>query len=147
MQLSNRAAVPCLIAHGATACTDLTGFGLLGHLVEMTRPSGVDAEIDLAALPLLEGAAETAAAGILSSLQPANVRLRRALRDQPAALRHPNYPLLFDPQTAGGLLASVPEAQAEACVAALRELGYPRAVRIGRVLPAGDAMAPIGLVA
>jgi hypothetical protein len=65
------------------ACTDLTGFGLLGHLLEMTRPSAVDAEIDLAALPLLDGAAEMAAAGILSSLQPANVRLRRALQ-QPA---------------------------------------------------------------
>jgi selenide,water dikinase len=111
MQVSNRAAMPCLIAHGATACTDLTGFGLLGHLVEMTRPSGVDAELDLAALPLLDGAAETAAAGILSSLQPANVRLRRALRNQEEALGHPNYPLLFDPQTAGGLLASVPAAR------------------------------------
>jgi len=104
MQQSNQAAVPCLIAHGASACTDLTGFGLLGHLVEMTRSSGVDAEIDLAALPLLEGAAETIAAGIVSSLQPANVRLRRALRNQPESLHHPNYPLLFDPQTAGGLL-------------------------------------------
>ncbi|HCP79706.1 MAG TPA: hypothetical protein DIU11_18825, partial [Pusillimonas sp.] len=71
-------AMPCLIEHGATACTDLTGFGLLGHLVEMTRPSGVDAELYLDALPVLEGAAETAALGILSSLQPANVRLRRA---------------------------------------------------------------------
>jgi selenide,water dikinase len=147
MQRSNRAAVPCLIAHGATACTDLTGFGLLGHLVEMTRPSGVDAEIDLGALPLLDGAAETAAAGILSSLQPANVRLRRALRNQPEAVGHPNYPLLFDPQTAGGLLASVPGEQVEACLATLHGLGYTRAVRIGRVLPAGDAVAPIRLIA
>jgi len=146
MQQSNRLAVPCLIAHGATACTDLTGFGLLGHLVEMTRPSGVGAEIDLAALPLLDGAAETAAAGILSSLQPANVRLRRALHTPPPeALRHPNYPLLFDPQTAGGLLASVPAENAEACVAALRGLGYARTACIGRVLPAGDAIEPIHL--
>jgi selenide,water dikinase len=145
MQQSNRLAVPCLIAHGATACTDLTGFGLLGHLVEMTRPSGVDAEIDLAALPLLDGAAETAASGILSSLQPANVRLRRALHSPPEALRHPNYPLLFDPQTAGGLLASVPAESAEACIAALRGLGYARTACIGRVLPAGEAMEPIHL--
>ncbi len=145
MQQSNRLAVPCLIAHGATACTDLTGFGLLGHLVEMTRPSGVDAEIDLAALPLLDGAAETAASGILSSLQPANVRLRRALRSPPDALRHPNYPLLFDPQTAGGLLASVPAEDAEACIAALRGLGYARTACIGRVLPVGEAMEPIHL--
>jgi selenide,water dikinase len=145
MQVSNRAAVPCLIAHGATACTDLTGFGLLGHLVEMTRPSGVDAEIELAALPLLDGAAETAAAGILSSLQPANVRLRRALRNQAEALAHPAYPLLFDPQTAGGLLASVPAGNADACIVALRALGYTRAARIGRVLPAGEEMAPVSL--
>jgi len=145
MQQSNRLAVPCLIAHGATACTDLTGFGLLGHLLEMTRPSGVDAEIYLSELPLLEGAAETAAAGILSSLQPANVGLRRALRNQPEALLHPNYPLLFDPQTAGGLLASVPAAHAAGCIAALRGLGYTRTASIGRVLPAGGAMEPIHL--
>ena len=135
----------CLIAHGATACTDLTGFGLLGHLVEMTRPSGVDAELELAALPVLDGAAETAAAGILSSLQPANLRLRRALRNQAEALRHPRYPLLFDPQTAGGLLASVPAESAEACLAALRSAGYPMAARIGRVLPRGEAPEPIWL--
>ena len=146
MQVSNRAAVPCLVAHGATACTDLTGFGLLGHLVEMTRPSAVDAEIELDALPLLDGAAETAAAGILSSLQPANVRLRRALRNQEQALRHPAYPLLFDPQTAGGLLASVPAASAQACLAALRKLGYPHAARIGRVLAQGEALEPIRLI-
>ena len=145
MQQSNQAAVPCLIAHGASACTDLTGFGLLGHLVEMTRSSGVDAEIDLAALPLLEGAAETIAAGIVSSLQPANVRLRRALRNQPESLHHPNYPLLFDPQTAGGLLASVPAEKAADCIAALRGLGYARAICIGRVLPASEAVEPITL--
>ncbi|WIM06348.1 MAG: selenide, water dikinase SelD [Candidatus Nitricoxidivorans perseverans] len=146
MQVSNRAAVPCLIAHGATACTDLTGFGLLGHLVEMTRPSGVDAELELNRLPILEGARETAAAGILSSLQPANLRLRRALRNQAEAIAHPNYPLIFDPQTAGGLLASVPAEAAEACIAELRGLGYPTATRIGRVLPQGEEVEPIRLV-
>jgi selenide,water dikinase len=146
MQISNRAAMPCMIAHGATACTDLTGFGLLGHLVEMTRPSAVDAELELDALPLLDGAVETAAAGILSSLQPANVRLRRALRNQDEALKHPNYPLLFDPQTAGGLLASVPEGRVESCLAALRDRGYIHAVRIGRVLAQGEAVEPVRLV-
>jgi selenide,water dikinase len=142
---SSRAAAQALREHGATACTDLTGFGLLGHLVEMTRPSGVDAEIDLAALPVLEGAEECVAAGILSSLQPANVRLRRALRNQADYLQHPRYPLLFDPQTAGGLLASVPAASAEACLARLRELGYRHAAAIGRVLTRGDALEPVSL--
>ncbi|MCX7242193.1 MAG: selenide, water dikinase SelD, partial [Polaromonas sp.] len=143
MVQSNRLGAVCLQKHGATACTDLTGFGLLGHLVEMTRPSNVDAEIDLNALPLFDGAQATSAAGILSSLQPANVRLRRALRNQEAAVAHPNYPLIFDPQTAGGLLASVPAAKAQACVAALKALGYAHTAVIGRVLAQGDAVEPI----
>ena len=142
---SNRLGAQCLREHGATACTDLTGFGLLGHLVEMTRPSGVDAELNLASLPVLEGAEETSAAGILSSLQPANVRLRRALRKQQDALGHPRYALLFDPQTAGGLLASVPAERAESCLKALRASGYEQAALIGRVLPQGDALEPIVL--
>jgi selenide,water dikinase len=125
----------------------LTGFGLLGHLVEMTRPSDVDAELDLSAIPVLEGAEETSAAGILSSLQPANVRLRRALRNQQEAVNHPRYALIFDPQTAGGLLAGVPADRAEACLAALRALGYERAAAIGRVLAQGQALEPIILKA
>jgi selenide,water dikinase len=145
MQVSNRAAAACLWAHGARACTDLTGFGLLGHLVEMTGPSDVNAELDLDALPLLSGARETAAAGILSSLQPANVRLRRALRNQAAAVNHPAYPLLFDPQTAGGLLAGVPAERADACLTELRRLGYAQAAVIGRVLAQGTAVEPIVL--
>lgn len=144
---SNRLGARCLHEHGATACTDLTGFGLLGHLVEMTRPSGVDAQLNLAALPVLEGAEQTAAAGILSSLQPANVRLRRALRNQEAMLKHPRYPLIFDPQTAGGLLASVPAERADACLAALRALGYSHAVAIGRIEAQGDSLEPIALAA
>jgi selenide,water dikinase len=142
---SNRLGAQCLREHGATACTDLTGFGLLGHLLEMTRPSGVDAELNLSALPILEGAEETSAAGILSSLQPANVRLRRALRNQEEAVRHPRYPLLFDPQTAGGLLASVPAARVDACLGALRALGYDHAAAIGRVLDRGETLEPVVL--
>jgi selenide,water dikinase len=147
MQVSNRAAVPCLIAHGARACTDLTGFGLLGHLLEMTRASRVDAELELGALPILDGALDTVAAGIVSSLQPANVRLRRAIRNPEAFRNDPLYALLFDPQTAGGLLASVPADAAAACLAELHGLGYPKAVRIGRILPAGEAVEPIRLLA
>ncbi|MEQ6916267.1 selenide, water dikinase SelD [Halomonas aquatica] len=142
---SNREGAACLREHGATACTDITGFGLLGHLVEMTRPSGVDAELDLATLPLLEGAEETVAAGILSSLQPANVRLRRAIRDQEAWVEHPRYPLLFDPQTAGGLLAGVPAERAQACLEALHALGYERAAIIGRIQAPGEVLEPIHL--
>ncbi len=147
MVVSNRLGAKCLREFGATACTDLTGFGLLGHLVEMTRPSGVDAELSMSALPLLDGAEECVAAGIVSSLQGANVRLRRALRNQEAFVKHPRYPLIFDPQTAGGLLASVPADRVEACMIALRKLGYIHTVAIGRILAQGDALEPIILKA
>jgi selenide,water dikinase len=143
---SSGEAAKILIGHEARACTDVTGFGLLGHLVEMTRASGVDAEIEIERLPVLDGAAECLESGIFSSLQPANVRLRRALRNLDAAAAHRLYPLLFDPQTAGGLLAGIPEGKVEACLAALRAAGYVRAERIGRVFARGDAPEPIRIV-
>ena len=147
MLQSNREGAACLFRHGVRACTDVTGFGLLGHLVEMTRPSGVDVELTLSSIPILEGAEETVKAGIFSSLQPENVRLRRAIRDIEAASRHERYPLIFDPQTAGGLLASVPHDRAEACLEELKRTGYERAAIIGKVLPQGDALEPVTLIA
>ena len=146
MVISNRLGAKCLTEFGATACTDLTGFGLLGHLVEMTRPSGVDAELNLTNLPLLDGAEECVAQGIVSSLQSANVRLRRALRNQETMVKHPRYPLIFDPQTAGGLLASVPADRVDACITALRGLGYVHTVAIGKIIAQGEALEPIVLV-
>ena len=148
MQISPKAAVECLVAHGASACTDLTGFGLLGHALEMTRASGTGLRLHMGAVPLLEGALDMVQAGIVSSLQPANVRLRRAVFNQQEAARHPAYALMFDPQTAGGMLAAVPADQAEACVAELRRLGYPHAAVVGEVVqvPAYRTDAPIELV-
>jgi selenide,water dikinase len=143
MVQSNQLGAQVLRTHGATACTDLTGFGLLGHLVEMTRPSGVDAELQMSTLPLLDGAVECVKAGIVSSLQPANVRLRRALRNADEFVHDPRYPLLFDPQTAGGLLASVPAAQAQACVQALQAAGYVHTAIIGRITVQGEALEPV----
>jgi selenide,water dikinase len=78
-------------------------------------------------------------------LQPANVRLRRALRNADEFVNDPRYPLLFDPQTAGGLLASVPAAQAQACVQALQAAGYVHTAVIGRVTTQGDAIEPVVL--
>ena len=143
MTLSNLEASACVRRHGATACTDVTGFGVVGHLLEMTRASRVDATLSLPSIPLLAGAAETARAGLLSSLQPQNVRLRRAVANHDAVRVAPAYPLLFDPQTAGGLLASVPPEQAESCLKELRTLGYPEAAEVGVVAPPSDPDAPI----
>ncbi len=146
MRQSSQDGAGVLRAHGATACTDVTGFGLLGHLLELARASGVDARLSLSALPLLEGAQACAQQGIVSSLQAANQRLRDALRNQQACADHPRYPLLFDPQTAGGLLASVPADQAPACIDALRAAGYAQAAVIGQALARRDARASITLV-
>ena len=143
MRQSSRAAAAVLRGHGATACTDVTGFGLLGHLVEMTRASGVDVRLTLASVPVLDGALETSAEGLLSSLHPHNVRLRRAVADVERAALDPRYPLLYDPQTAGGLLAGVPGDRADACVDDLRAQGYAQAAVIGVVESRGDDDAPI----
>jgi selenide, water dikinase len=145
MLQSNRSGAACLYRHGATACTDVTGFGLLGHLVEMVKASGVDVDLDLAAVPLLEGALDTVRLGIFSSLQPQNLRLRRAAHDPEKAAADPRYPLIFDPQTAGGLLASVPADRAEGCLAELQRLGYARSAIIGTVAPPSDRLEPIAI--
>ncbi len=143
MLQSNQEAARCLHRYRASACTDVTGFGLLGHLLEMVKPAGVDVKLYLRAIPVLDGALETLASGIASSLQPQNVRLRRAIRDLETVADDPRYPLLFDPQTAGGLLASVPADAAEACVAELRQSGYEQAAIIGDVRPQDEHVEPV----
>jgi selenide,water dikinase len=142
---SNRRAAEVLREHGVHAATDVTGFGLIGHLLEMVRASNVDVTIAIERIPLLEGACETIEMGIFSSLQPQNARLRRAIRDLEAAAGHPLYPFLFDPQTAGGLLAAVPLECAESCVDALRAAGYDKASAIGIVSQRGTAVEPIAI--
>jgi selenide,water dikinase len=144
MLRSNRDAARCLLRHQATACTDVTGFGLLGHLFEMIdRSSGVGVTLQLTAIPVLEGALETIRAGIFSSLQPQNLRVRRAIQNLEDTAKHERYPILFDPQTAGGLLASVPSAHARECLAELKQLGYRDAALIGEAMSRNEDAAPI----
>ncbi len=138
MLQSNRLGAECLLRRGAHACTDVTGFGLLGHLVEMTRASRLEAQLSLSSVPLLPGALETVRSGIFSSLQPQNLRLRRAVRNRKILSESETGPLLFDPQTAGGLLASVPAEVARDCVEELKQLGYERAAVIGSVQERGS---------
>jgi len=145
MTKSSRRAAEVLHEHGAHAATDITGFGLVGHLIEMMRASDVDVTLAIERLPLLAGARETIAMGIFSSLQPQNVRLRRAIHDLESAARHPLYPILFDPQTAGGLLAAVPLARAQSCIDALAAAGYAEASAIGMVSERSASLEPLRL--
>jgi selenide, water dikinase len=135
MRQSNQAAAEGLREFEATACTDVTGFGLVGHLLEMVRASGVAVDLNLNAVPLLSGAKGTLAQGIVSSLYPQNLRAAQQIENLEQVRSHPLFPILFDPQTAGGLLASVPIEQAESCVTHLRKLGYSDSQMIGEVRP------------
>ncbi|MES2144719.1 MAG: selenide, water dikinase SelD [Pseudomonadota bacterium] len=119
-----------LLAPHARAMTDVTGFGLAGHLAEMLAAGDpATVEITLDAVPVYPGAAALAAQGQASSLMPAN---RAALIGRISVPVSPRADLLFDPQTCGGLLAAVPGNQAQALVAALRAAGDPAAI-IGHI--------------
>jgi selenide,water dikinase len=130
MSASNEPASRVFLEYEATACTDVTGFGLLGHLREILLASHTDAEVELDSVPVLDGAIQTAAAGHLSSLHAQNVRTACAIVDPPES--HPAYLLLFDPQTAGGLLAAVPKGRIDASLRALEAVGC-RGTPIGRI--------------
>lgn len=145
MLLSNRRAGEIFSRHQASACTDVTGFGLLGHLVEMLKPCGLNATLEIHTIPALDGALECLEQGIASSLQPQNVRLRRAIQNQDAWRNTARYQLLFDPQTSGGLLASIPQENSAQCLSELKAAGYPQAVIIGKISSDNSDDAPIRL--
>lgn len=140
---SNQAAADILFHHGAHALTDITGFGLVGHLLEMLRPDGLGAQLTLDGIPLLSGAVDCAAAGYQSTLAPANRRARHQVTLLDVAADDPRYTLLFDPQTQGGLLGAVPAAQAQACIDALTAAGF-RAAIIGECKASSGAQIVTG---
>ena len=109
---------------GATAMTDVTGFGLAGHLFGMLRESGVAANVDLEAVPVFAGALELVSDGIRSHLHAANqVGIPITIGGE-----NPRATVLFDPQTAGGLLAAVPQEEVATVVRQLTEAGFLGAV-------------------
>ncbi len=133
MLQGNGAAAELALTHGATACTDITGFGLLGHLLEMLAHTHA-ARLDLSALPLLNGAIEQIRAGTVSTMHASNVlahaRFLEPAKSQDDALRQ----ILFDPQTSGGLLIAAPARCAEGLREALSSSGYGAARVIGEVI-------------
>ncbi|WP_094585271.1 selenide, water dikinase SelD [Synechococcus sp. BO 8801] len=146
MQHSQAPLVPLLAAHGCRACTDITGFGLLGHLGEMLDASGagVAVELDAASISAYPGALELLERGFASTLAPANAaalaRLEGPVRLVGAAAGG-LAGLLIDPQTCGPLLAALPAAEAPAALAALRAEGFGAAAVIGRVVSRRAAAA------
>jgi selenide,water dikinase len=140
MQQSQAPLVELLRHHGCRACTDITGFGLLGHLGEMLAPTS-RVQLDPGAIPALAGALPLLERGWTSTLSPSNARALQLL-DGPVDLvgsgdgaqRAAQLALLIDPQTCGPLLAALPADRAAAAVEAMGRLGFPRAAVIGRVI-------------
>jgi selenide,water dikinase len=139
MEQSQASLVPLLRGHGCTACTDVTGFGLLGHLGEMVAasPAGLRVELDATAIGALPGALELLEAGHASSLAPANATALELL-EGPIRLQGADgsllLGLLIDPQTCGPLLAAVPGPAAAAALETLHRAGFPAAAVVGQVL-------------
>ncbi|WP_444910599.1 selenide, water dikinase SelD [Microbulbifer sp. TRSA005] len=142
---SNAAASGVFAQHGAHALTDVTGFGLLGHLLEMLKPDGLSATLIAEPLPLIPGARQCIERGWLSSLQPQNASAYSFVENPREWQSLPHWALLTDPQTCGGLLAAVPASKAEACVRALLQSGCSQAAIIGVINTRGNPQPKIRL--
>jgi selenide,water dikinase len=129
----NRASAEAAARHDPHACTDITGFGLAGHLYHMAKGSGHTFRVALSAVPLMDEALEMYRRGVTTGVNASNRQLvERELRfegDLPAWHRE----VVFDPQTAGPLLLAVAADRADALVRDLRAGGAAHAVRIGEV--------------
>ena len=143
MATLNRDAAQAMTQVGVNAATDITGFGLLGHLKSMVKSSGVAAEVNLSQVPILPGVGELLAQGIAPG---GTGRNRDSVAD--AVHWHPDLSdsdqlLLCDAQTSGGLLIAVPAARQDALLAALTAAATPAAALVGRITngPAGTISA------
>ena len=132
MRTLNRAAAEVLVEHGIRGATDVTGFGLLGHGLEMARASGTSFVFDAAALPALDGALDRARAGVETGGATYNRRFVLPALTLDADIPPELVTLAHDPQTSGGLLAAVPAASAKDVERALHAAGVD-SWRIGRV--------------
>jgi selenide,water dikinase len=138
MAVLNRDAAGIMTDFNVNACTDVTGFGLLGHLAEMVCGSGTSARVDSGKVPVIAEALEFASIGLI----PAGAHKNRAFREEMIAFAE-TVPrtlqdVLFDPQTSGGLLISISENQAGALVEALKDRGIGDAAQIGEIIEGPD---------
>ena len=136
-QLNDRAC-QAMLEVGAHACTDITGFALLGHACEMAEASGISIELDSKKIPVIPESLQFAHMGLIPEGMYANWEYRNAMI-QAGAIDEDTMSVLYDPQTSGGLLISVAEDRAVAMLAKLHKLGVADAAEIGRVIEASPA--------
>jgi selenide,water dikinase len=128
----NRYAAQVMENYPVHACTDITGFGLLGHIFEMSSASGVDVELFSRSVPLLPEAAAAASIGLVPAGAYANREYLKAVVFD-SAVPENIRDLLYDPQTSGGLLISLPENQTDELLKEMRSAGIVAAAIIGRI--------------
>ena len=136
MQLSNKPAVRIFREAGVRACTDVAGFGLLGHAVEMARAARLCIELYANRVKRFPGADELIASGVASALHAANERVLGDIDTD--GFDDARLHALLDPQTSGGLLAAVRPQHAVECVRRLRDAGFASANVVGRVVAPRD---------
>jgi selenide,water dikinase len=134
MATLNDAACRAVREVGAHALTDVTGFGLLGHLSEMANASGVSAEVRVAGVPFIPEAVERARTRKVPGGTKRNLDFVRPRLSVGEGVDEPSLLLLADAQTSGGLLAAVSEEKAERLIQRLKELGTPAAALVGRIV-------------
>jgi selenide,water dikinase len=134
MERLNAEAARLALAHGVTAATDITGFGLAGHALGMARASGVGLRVAFDRLPVHDEFYRLVRAGVTTGCTAANRENAGALFADRAGLDNVRGEILFDPQTSGGLLLAAPAESAPALLEALLASGH-RAAEIGEVLP------------
>jgi len=146
MSALNADASEAMLEAGATACTDVTGFGLMGHLHIALRAAGLSAVLDASAVPFLEGAAHLARAGMVPSGTPSNLEFVTPSTDW-GQLGEIEQLLLADAQTSGGLLIAIPPGEARLLEEGLERRGLLVA-NVGRVVDGGTGRIMVaGMVA
>ncbi len=133
----NKAAADVAATVGVRAATDVTGFSLLGHAIEMAHGAGLGLEIDVSALPVLDGAWETLALGIAPGATGRNLAHFGASVEWAPSISDVQKQLLGDPQTSGGLLFAVAPEKAQFLVDGLRAAGVAAASMIGSLVAEG----------
>ena len=145
MSVLNKAASEAMVTVGVNACVDVTGFGLIGHLLGMLNASNVSAELSFKSVPLLDGAESLAADGVVPGGTQRNRNAAEESVEWSTELQEHEKLLLCDAQTSGGLLMAVPEVRKDELLSQLQGRGVENAATIGRIV--GEAPGTIRVLA
>jgi len=133
MTTLNRTAAEIMLKYNVNACTDITGFGLIGHLLETIEGNGLSVILDSKSIPVLDGTEEYAAKGLIPGGIPRNKNYAGSICAVSKNVKQEIADILFDPQTSGGLLISLPRNEAELMIKEMHSAGLIHASIIGEI--------------